>query len=127
MMKLGTQTGSLINHIYSRVANPEPVVGMGVTICMWSDRHAATIVGIEKDMLIVCEDDVKRTDTNGISESQEYEYTTNPNNSKTYWKKDKKGKYCEYYVNRETNRFNKCGTGSHLGIGYREEYYDFSF
>lgn len=127
MMKLGTQTGSLMNHIYSRVTNPQPEVGMGVTICMWSDRHAGTIVAIEKDILVVADDDVKRIDSNGISESQEYKYTTNPNNRKTYWKKDKSGKYCEYYMNRDTNRYNKCGTGCHLGIGYRQEYYDFSF
>jgi len=127
MMKLGTQTGSLMNHIYSRVTNPEPEIGMGVTICMWSDRHAGTIVEIVKGMLIVADDDVKRTDSNGISESQEYEYTTNENNRKSYWKKDKKGKWCEYYFNRDTNRFNKCNTGNHLGIGYRQEYYDFSF
>jgi hypothetical protein len=127
MMKLGTQTGSLINHVYSRTKSQEPQIGMGVTICMWSDRHAGTIVNINGDMLIVCRDDVTRVDTNGMSESQSYEYKTNPSNSKSYWKKDKRGNWCEYHFNYETKRFNKNKSSSHLAIGHREEYYDYSF
>jgi hypothetical protein len=30
--KLGTQTGSLVNHLYSGTAAPVPVVGMGATV-----------------------------------------------------------------------------------------------
>ncbi len=44
-MKLGTQTGSVINHLHSRavIGQPEPVVGMGATMLLWSDRRACTI------------------------------------------------------------------------------------
>ena len=100
---------------------------MGVTICMWTDRHAGTIIDIQNGMLVVTKDDVKRIDSNGISESQSYEYTTNYDGYQHFWKKDRKGKWCEYYRNQETNRFNKRGSSSHLGIGYRDHYYDFSF
>lgn len=126
MMKLGTQTGSLINHIYSRHANPEPAVGMGATICMWSDRHAVTIVEVAKGYIVTQTDNVKRIDNNGMSESQSYEYTPNPEGSLQYWKLDKKGKYRVAYKN-ENGRLVFASHSSHLGIGYREEYYDFSF
>jgi hypothetical protein len=44
-MKLGSQTGSVINHLQSRavIGQPEPKPGMGCTILKWSDRGAATI------------------------------------------------------------------------------------
>lgn len=127
MMKLGTQTGSLVNHIYSRTSNPETiVVGMGATICMWSDRHAVTIVEIGKGYLVTQADTVTRVDGNGISESQSYEYTPNPEGSLQYWKLDKNGKYRTAYKN-ENGRLVFAGSSCHLGIGYREEYYDFSF
>ena len=47
-MKLGTQTGSLTNHIYSRavIGQPNPEIGMGATVLCWTDRHAATITAI---------------------------------------------------------------------------------
>jgi hypothetical protein len=33
-MRIGTQTNSLVNHLYSRAVNgqPEPVIGMGATL-----------------------------------------------------------------------------------------------
>ncbi|MBI0325563.1 hypothetical protein [Burkholderia plantarii] len=40
----------LVNHLQARavIGQPEPVVGMGVTILAWTDRYAGTIVKIEK-------------------------------------------------------------------------------
>lgn len=43
-MKLGRETGSLINHLLSHSKEPAPAVGMGATILGWSDRHPATVV-----------------------------------------------------------------------------------
>lgn len=126
MMKLGTQTGSLVNHIYSRMGSPEPVVGMGATECLWSDRHAVTIVEVTKKYIVTQRDDTKRIDSNGMSESQEYEFTPNPEAYKQYWKKDKKGTYRQAHHN-ENGRLVFNGHSCHLGIGYRDEYYDFSF
>jgi len=44
MTKLGTDTGSLVNYMYmSGMNRTQPEVGMGATICGWSDRYPATI------------------------------------------------------------------------------------
>ena len=44
-MNIGTQTSSLVNHLYSRmtIGEPEPTVGMGVTMLSWSDRNACLL------------------------------------------------------------------------------------
>lgn len=71
-MRLGTQTGSVTNHILSRatIGQPEPTVGMGATLLGWTDRHACTIVEVsmERDRIVVTvqEDNAKRTDSNGM-------------------------------------------------------------
>jgi len=45
MLKLGTETGSLINHVMSRMtAGPDPVAGDPATVLHWSDRDPATVV-----------------------------------------------------------------------------------
>jgi len=53
---------------------PEPTVGMGVTMLSWSDRHAGTIVEVnmKKRYIAITEDDATRIDNNGISEGQQY-------------------------------------------------------
>ena len=46
MLRLGTETGSLVNHVWSRTrpVGPEDVCeGMGATFLSWTDRHAATV------------------------------------------------------------------------------------
>ena len=47
-MNIGTQTNSLVNHLYSRmtVGAPAPVVGMAATTLSWTDRHAATVTKV---------------------------------------------------------------------------------
>lgn len=112
------QTGSLINNIYSNALPKEPEVGMGVTECMWSDRHAYTIVEVKGDKLVIQRDKVIRVDKNGFSESQEYTYEPNPNSSKITIAKRKDGRY------RQVGSGNG---GSVFSIGFREEYYDYSF
>ena len=127
-MNAGTQTGSLVNHLYSRmtIGEPEPTVGMGVTMLSWTDRDAGTIVEVnmKKRYIAVTEDNKKRTDNNGISESQEYEYTTVMDGHRYYYRKDKKGQWRRCYHNQNGRLI--YGTGG-LSIGHRESYYDFSF
>lgn len=56
-----------------------PTVGMGATYSVGSDRYAFTVIRILSPTRIVLQqDNYKRTDNNGLSESQEYEYTPNP-------------------------------------------------
>jgi len=127
-MRLGKETGSLVNHLYSRQTKgqPNPEIGQGATILLWSDRHAATVVDIIDNIIGVRRDAAKRIDNNGLSESQEYEYTPNRQAGITWFRREKAGKWVEVFVNRETNRWNKGG-GSGLRLGERQEYRDFSF
>ena len=128
MMKLGKHTGSLVNHIYSRAKSPTPEIGMGATLLSWSDRHPATVIDVfthgKFTYVAVQDDDAKRIDTNGISESQDYEYTRNPNGAIRYFRL-KNDTWESVYIDPDTNRFKK-GCGS-ICFGLREKYYDYSF
>lgn len=110
-MKLGTETGSLINHF--SVGGCRPEIGMGATILGWSDRYPATIVKITNNQIHVQADHYKRVDKNRASEDQEYEYIPNPEAS--------------IIVFRLTKRGFKSVSGYYLSIGERERYYDFTF
>ena len=111
MMKAGTETGSLVNHILSDSRQP-PSVGDGATILCWTDRKAGTIVKVTRTQVHVREDAATRADKNGMSESQEYSYAPDPNGS--------------VHVFRMTKRGYRCGSLG-LAIGIREQYYDYSF
>ena len=131
-LKLGTQTASISNHIYSRatIGQPEPTVGMGATLLCWTDRHAATITKVEtiggKVHVTIQQDNAKRSDKNGMSESQEYEYTPNLNGHQTTFRQDENGGWQQVRFNATTKRWSKI-EGEGLMIGKRAEYHDFSF
>ena len=104
----------------------EPQVGDGATYLGWSDRHAYTIVevihyksGAQKGQVKavrVTRDIAKRTDGLGMSDSQGYEYTTNLDAP------------VETFTKRKNGRFIQQGSDyGTLAIGYRDEYYDYSF
>ena len=112
-MRLGTETGSLVNHIYAGIENPEPAVGMGATILMWTDRRAATIVKVTPCQVHIQEDKATRADSNGMSESQNYDYTPDPQAPVVILRKVKGG-------------WREKG-GSRLSIGHRRAYHDYSF
>ena len=127
-MKLGTETGSLTNYLMSGTkGQPIPVVGMGATLLSWTDRHPATIVEVLKGgkVLVVQEDHAVRTDKNGMSECQDYEFIPNPDAYKAYYKLDKNGAYRDARFN-ENGRL-VYGSGQQLRIGERDKYYDYSF
>lgn len=132
MLKLGTQTGSVVNHIHSRavIGQPEPEVGMGATLLGWTDRHAATIVAVEtvgKALIVtVQEDTARRTDKNGFSETQTWEFARNPDAFKLHYRRAENGMWARVRYNDETKRWNKVDGGG-LMIGRREHYYDPSF
>ena len=50
--------GNIINRVQEHSLSPEPRVGMGATIYMWSDRLAATITAIKGKTITLTEDDV---------------------------------------------------------------------
>lgn len=113
-MKLETETGSLVNYLMSGGTPPEPKVGDGATILMWTDRHAATIVKVTPCTVSVQRDKAIRTDANGMSESQSYRYEPDPDAEVEVFRKTKRG-------------WRKSGGGAALLIGDRDEYYDYSF
>jgi hypothetical protein len=105
----------------------EPEVGMGATLCLWSDSHAYTITEVIRyksgknagkiRAVIARRDIAKRIDKNGMSESQDYEYETDLNAR------------AEVFTLRKNGRYLAEGGdgGTRLAIGFRREYYDFSF
>ena len=114
-MKLGRDTGSLMNHLMAdgSALALKPEVGMGATVLMWSDRHAGTIVKVTPRTITVQRDFARRTDSNGMSEVQRYEYSQNPQGLVEVFRLTKRGWR------------NRCGNG--LQIGIRSQYHDYSF
>jgi hypothetical protein len=121
---MGT-TNSLVNNLMMDSRQREPSVGDGATVLMWTDRYAATIVTVERfktgrragevKAVEVREDHAKRTDRNGQSESQTYEYSPNPSAT------------VQRFTLRANGRYEQPGGGSGLLIGHREMYHDFTF
>jgi len=112
------ETGSLVNHLMSGSKGQEPTVGMGVTELMWSDRHAYTIIEvIDSKTLKVQQDTATRTDSNGMSDSQDYRFEPNPQG------------HTVIITLRKSGRWMRKGEqkGSGWTIGSRSEYHDFSF
>jgi len=111
------KTNSLVNTVMAASTNGQPVpeVGMGITILMWTDRHAGTITRVSPSGKTIWfrEDNAKRIDKNGMSESQEYEYTPNTDGLEQVARLGKDGRW-------------KSGARG-IAIGYRRAYHDFSF
>jgi hypothetical protein len=130
-MKLGTETGSLTNHVLSRavIGQPSPEVGMGATVLLRTDRRAATIIKVgvagRYTYVTVREDKALRSDSNGMSEDQSYNYFRNPNGHTSIFRSNG-GAWQHVVWNEATKRFNKS-EGATLRIGERNEYRDFSF
>jgi hypothetical protein len=128
-MKLGTETGSMVNHLYSRYAVTDIQVGQPATLLSWTDRYPATVVEVFKKGLytyvVVQSDDYKRIDSNGMSEAQEYEYKRNPEGAMTTFKLVG-GKLVSVRKNKTSGRYVR-NHGAGCVIGVRERYYDFSF
>lgn len=130
-MKLGSQTNSLNNHLYSRMTNgqPEPVVGMGATILMWSDRGAGTIIAVTETskgrVLTVQNDSSKVVGGSGHDGSAEYEYERNPNGRIKHFRWA--GTWTQVMEGAKPGTFKKGSVSNGLRIGEREEYRDPSF
>jgi hypothetical protein len=129
MMKLGTQTGSLTNHIYSRMPGDVGHIyrGMGATVLCWSDRHAGTITQIKTDkqnrtIIRVRQDHAKRVKGSVYNGDAEYEYAPNHLGSTYFFRRESNG-WTEVTFNRDTKRWKKLD-GRGVRIGERLEYYD---
>lgn len=97
-----------------------PHVGQGATICLWSDRHAATVVAVPNDRTVVVrQDHAERVDSNGFSETQVYRYSPSPTTKTETFTLRKNGRWIA--------KGQKMRGGVRLGLGHRDEHYDFSF
>jgi hypothetical protein len=109
-----------MNRIAETAKPQNPTVGMGCTILMYSDRHAATVVAILSPKRIqIQEDTAKRTDNNGMSESQEYTYEPNPNGPTHIVTLRKNGRWVLQGQSKQN--------GTVVRMGDRDAYYDYSF
>ena len=127
-MRIGTETASLVNHIYSRSASEPPYVGMPATLLSWTDRNPGTVVDVNMKgrCIVVQEDNYQRVDSNGLSEMQQYLYTRNPQAPVHIFRKNRKGEWVLHRFNLETSRLVQS-RGCGLMLGRREKYHDFSF
>ena len=128
-MKLGSETGSLVNHLMSTSSNDEPNIGTPATLLSWSDRAATvtnvfkergrTIVEVTYDLSFV----VRGSSADG---SDEYRYERDPSGSVCYFRREKTGAWFRVRKNEDTGRWVR---GGRVGIlfGHRETYYDPSF
>lgn len=90
-------------------------VGAPVTMSWYSDQHAGTIVKISPSgrYIDVQRDYAVRTDKNGMSDSQSYDYYADPQGAVQRCYRDSNGNY--------------NGKGFHVTIGTRREYHDYGF
>lgn len=107
--------GNLMNRIAEH-SSGAPEIGMGCTVCIYSDRHAATVIEIRTPrMIVVQRDKATRADDNGMSDCQSYTYERDPDGTKQTFTLRKNG----------TWRESKGSNGLRLGV--RDEHYDFGF
>jgi len=120
MSDLTQPTGSLINNLQANSKQPVPKVGDGATMLMWTDRRPFTIIEVSKSgkTIKLQEDNAVRTDKNGMSDCQSYEYTRNPDGAIYTATLRKNGKWV---------RKGDTVKGTNFGIGYRDKHYDYSF
>jgi hypothetical protein len=131
-MKLGTQTGSVINHLHSRavIGQPEPKPGMGCTILKWTDRDAATIFRVfqvGKATIIETRDDHTRCISGSAHDgSAKYEHKINVKGFARHFRRRDNGMWGEVIKNQASGRWILSGRNG-LRIGERDTYYDPSF
>ena len=121
--------GSLTNRLMEGGRQPLPMIGDGATVCLWSDRHACTVIEVQFEhkrgpWIVLQEDTARRTDANGMSDCQTYAYEPNPEGRKYFFTLAKDG---WRRVDPYTGRLARKGDSLGLLLGQRHEYHDFSF
>lgn len=119
-MNLSKPTHNMMSNIYASSKQLAPEVGMGATELMYTDRHACTIIAVKSPTRIVLQrDTATRSDENGMSDSQRYEYAPNPEAAKFEASLRKNGRWIK---SGESAR-----NGTTIAIGFRKEYHDYGF
>jgi hypothetical protein len=94
-------------------------IGSGATIVIGTDRDAATVIAVSKSgrKVTVQRDIARRTDSNGMSDQQHYEYARNPEGEVVTFSLRKNGRW--WQVGRSG--------GLVLRLGERDSFYDYNF
>jgi hypothetical protein len=112
------QFGSVINEVMAE-AKSTPKVGDGATILSWSDRHAGTVIAIEKTGEIKVQQDTAKVVSGSPHDgSAVYEYERNPEGTVLTFKAVSRGK------DKGKIRENGRKDGRSVIFGRREEYFD---
>lgn len=131
-MKLGTQTGSVINHLQARatIGQPLPVIGLGATLLLWTDRRACTITNVQlvrgRTIITVQQDWSSVVSGSAHDGSADYAFAPSPKGSEYHFRCEADGRWQSVVISRETGRWGKAGERG-LRIGERDEYRDPSF
>lgn len=129
-MKLGSETGSLVNHLMSTSSNDEPNIGTPATILSWSDRAAATVTDVfvkNGRTIVEVTYDLSTVVRGSLADgSAEYRYERDPSGSVRYFRRERTGAWFHVRENVNTGRWVMSGRSGIL-FGHRETYYDPSF
>ena len=119
-MKIGTDTGSIINYVKGNTSPVEPQPDMGATLLHWTDRSAYTIHKVEGKKLWASLDQAELIEGSILSESQTYRYYNTNKDNPTGW---------ILFTLRKDGRWHMGTTlkGAVLSIETRDEYRDPSF
>ena len=137
--------GSVVNRIMENSRYPEIVVGMGATVCMYSDRQPYTVVAVRYDRAGKVQEIDLRGDhvsaNKKVWPAQDYDITpasteicSEPSPDRIHfnedahtpvqtWRMDKNGRLRKTYISRETRRRVMAPKGSDgLSLGHRDYY-----
>jgi len=112
------RTGSFFNNLMQGTPTPKVEVGMGVTQLCWTDRRAYTVIEVVSGKKLVIQRDTAIPLFQGMTDSQSYEYRPNLDGEKTI------------ITLRENGTWHEAGTTMRsevYALGYRQEYYDYTF
>jgi len=89
-------------------------VGQGATYSIGSDRYPYTVIEVSSPTRVVVQADYyRRTDNNGFSESQTYEYTHNPSAFQTIVTRRKDGVWRKKGDTKGGGRFSLHGRNAY--------------
>jgi hypothetical protein len=115
-MTRGGRHGSLVNHLMDRSLSPVPVVGMGATELMWSDRHPYTIIAVNDEKHVVVQEDTSVRVPGSNYHDNKWTITQNPYGAtkRLSLRKDRRWKLVGH-------------TDPSFLLGSRQKYYDTTF
>lgn len=124
-MKLGKETGSLMNYLHSGSKDNLPNVEKGATQLHWTDRTAYFVNSVSKDGKSCTIEMAKaiRIDNNGMSDCQDYKYEREEN-AVVY---NLRFRYGSWYIDHGKDAAYERYSKINIKFGYMQAYYDYSF